>query len=152
MMRGGALPVFVWACLIGVLWLLNLIWEGRAMQSGDYGFAVAVIALLAVALVLACRDAIRRGPPPPATGAAKPQRIPDFSFGAVGVAIGIASVVFGLAFGHFLVYFGCGVVVLSVGRLAVELLAARESARRYLGRALPGEKRELAERERESRR
>jgi Na+/H+-translocating membrane pyrophosphatase len=129
-MRGGSLPVLAWGCLIGVLMAGNAIWEGRTVQSADYGFAVAVIFLTALAVVLAGREAIRRGPPPPAVGGAKPQRIPDLSFGAVGAAIAIGSVVFGLTFGHFLVYFGCGLFVLCAGRLALELLAARRGGRR----------------------
>jgi Na+/H+-translocating membrane pyrophosphatase len=122
------LPLAAWACLIGALWVTNWIWEGRSVQYGQFGFAVAVIVLAALVLVLLNREAIKRGAPPRA-GVERPQRIPDVSFGAVGVAIAIGSVVFGLTFGHFLVYFGCGLFVLSAARLAVELRAARRQRR-----------------------
>ncbi len=128
-MRGGALPVLAWACIIGLLFAGLWIWTGDPVEVGAYGFAVLLIALCGLALTLADREAIRRGPPPaPAPdGGDRPQKIPDLSLGAVGAALGLACAVFGLAFGHFMVYFGCGLLALSLGRLALELRAERDT-------------------------
>jgi len=136
-MRGGAIPILAWAILLAVLMAGNWIWTGDAVQIGAFGFAVLVIALTALLLVLSCREAIRRGPPDPSTRA-RVQAIPDLSVGAALAAIALASIGFGLDFGRFLIYFGFGLFALAVGRLGVELRAARESAERYRSRCPAG--------------
>lgn len=125
-MRGGALPVLVWAALLTLLLAGNWIWAGTTIQAGQFGFALIVLLLWAALLTLARREALKRGPPGPERGA---ESVPDISFGAVGVALGIGSVVFGLAFGNFMIYFGLGLLALSAGRLAIELRASRRSLR-----------------------
>ena len=124
-MRGGALPLLAWACLIGALMTANAIWTGDTIQIESFAGALAVLLLWALALTASNRDAARRGAPP-AGERSRPQRIPDLSTGAVGAALGVAAAVFGLAFGHFLIYFGCGLFALSLGRLALELRAEKE--------------------------
>jgi len=128
-MRGGAIPVLAWACILGVLFAGNWVWTGDRTQVAAFGFAVALVVLCGVSLALANRSALRRGaPPPPPPG--QTQEMPELSYGALGAAIGLAAIVFGLAFGHFLIYFGAGLFVLSIGRVAIELRSARASDRR----------------------
>jgi uncharacterized membrane protein YfcA len=128
--RGGALPLLGWACLIGALFAMNWIWTGDETQIKIYGSAVGIVAFAGLLMVLASREAIRRGPPPKREGA-RARLIPDVSAGAVGAALGVAAAVFGLAFGHFMIYFGCGLLVLSLGRLAIERRAECATRKRH---------------------
>jgi hypothetical protein len=123
--RGAALPLLAWGTLLVVLMTLNWIWTGDAIQVGSFAFAAAVVlggGLLAIALWP--REALRRGDPPRPVG---PEAIPTSSAGAVMVAIGFASVMFGLAFGRFLIYFGAGLVVTALGVLWREHKSEREA-------------------------
>ena len=47
------------------------------------------------------------------------------------LAVGVASLFYGFAFGHFLVYFGGGLIVVSLGVLAREQSAQRRALRRW---------------------
>lgn len=129
-MRGGAIPVLAWACLLAVLMTGNAVWTGDAIQIGEYGFAVLTIVLVAAALVRADRTAIRRGAPE-APSRPRVEASPDLSFAAVLAAIALASILFGLTWAYFLVYFGAGLLIMSLGRLALELQAARASRERF---------------------
>lgn len=129
-MRGGAIPVLAWAGILALLFAGNWVWTGDPIQVAELGFAVLAIALSGVALVAARGEAIRRGAP---RRLGAPESLPDLSLGAAGVGVAVACIAFGLAFGHFLVYFGCGLLLASLGRVAVELRAARLSARRVRG-------------------
>jgi hypothetical protein len=129
-MRGGAIPILAWAILLAVLMAGNWIWTGDAIQIGEFGFAVLAIVLTGLLLISRCREAIRRGPPEPSPRA-RVEAIPDLSIGAAMAAIALASIGFGLDFGRFLIYFGFGLLALSLGRLGVELRATRESGERY---------------------
>ena len=53
--------------------------------------------------------------------------IPSTSLGAVLVAISSASITFGLAFGRFLIYFGAGLLIASLGVVARERRAQRRA-------------------------
>jgi hypothetical protein len=129
-MRGGAIPVLAWACILGVLFAGNWVWTGDPTQVGEFGFAVGVVFLCGISLAVANRSAVRRGPPPQPPPD-QTEEIPELSYGALGAAIAIGAVVFGLAFGHFLIYFGAGLFVLSIGRVAIELRSARATDRRH---------------------
>jgi hypothetical protein len=120
--------VLAWAGLLTVLLAVNAVWTGDEIQIAEYGFAVLVIVLAGVLLIARHRAAIRRGPPEPRP--ARVEAVPDLSFAAVLAAIAVASILFGLAWAYFLVYFGGGLLLLSLGRLAVEEQAARASRER----------------------
>src|SRR5207253_4876908 len=98
---------------------------------------VLVVALCAALVTRRGREALRRGPPAAAPPAAPPpaaprvEAVPELSVAPPLIAVALASILFGVAFGHFLIYFGCGLLALSLGRLALELRAARASSRRY---------------------
>lgn len=132
-MRGGAIPLLAWGAVLALLLAINWVWTGDAIQVGSFGFAVAVVWCGGLGLtLLSRRDALRRGAPEPTSD---PQPVPSASLGAVLVAISAASIVFGLAFGRFLVYFGGGLLIASLGVVARERRAERRARRGWLERS-----------------
>ncbi|MGZ4295820.1 MAG: hypothetical protein ACXVE4_01910, partial [Solirubrobacteraceae bacterium] len=130
--RGGSIPLLAWGALLAVLMTICWIWTDDAIQVGTFAFAVTVV--WGGALLLAAaggREALRPGSPPPSPEA---EAVPVASAGAVLVALAIASLVFGLAFGRFLVYFGAGVLVLGLGMVALEHVQERRARRAWLER------------------
>lgn len=131
-MRGGSLPLLAWGGLLAVSMVICAIWTGDAIQVAEFGFAVAVVwgsaALLAVK---GGGEPLRRGPPPPDPTA---QTVPTASMGSLLAAVGVASIVFGLAFGKFPIFFGVGLLILGLG-----LVARERSAERRMRRALADE-------------
>lgn len=112
-MRGGSIPLLVWGTLIGVLLALNLVWTGDDIQAGAFAFALVTIWGAAASFaVRSRRESLKRGAPPPQPGT---ETIATASLGAVLVAVALASLVYGFAFGRFLVYFGTGLLILSLG-------------------------------------
>ncbi len=131
-MRGGSIPMLAWGTLLVLLLIMNWIWTGDAIQVGQFAFAVFVVYAFAVAFFVLHRDSVKRGAPEPTSD---PLSVPELSLGAVGFGVAIATILFGFVWAHFLVYFGAGLAVLSLGRVAVEwrserrsLLAARQGA------------------------
>jgi hypothetical protein len=132
-MRGGAIPVLAWGLLLVVLGVINWIWTGDAIQVGTFGFAVLAVWTAGTIFILVSRgEAVRRGPPPPAPGVAS---VPAGSLGSVLAALAFAAILFGLAFGRFLIYFGAGLLIASLGRVTVEIRAERRSRNRVSGEA-----------------
>jgi hypothetical protein len=132
-MRGRAIPLLAWGAALALLLALNWVWTGDAIQVGSFGFAVAVVWCGGLALtLLSRREALRPGAPEPSS---EPEPVPSASLGAVLVAIAAASIAFGLAFGRFLVYFGAGLLVASLGAIARERRAERLARRRWLERS-----------------
>jgi len=128
-MRGGAIPLLVWGSLLLVLLALNWVWTGDAIQVASFAFAVSSVIGWVVAL-LASRppEALRRGPP---SAWREPQAVPSASYGSVLLAVGAASAVFGFAFGHFFVFFGAGLMVVSAAVVARELHAEHRARQRW---------------------
>lgn len=125
-MRGGAIPLLVWGSLLVVLGAINWIWTGAAIQVGTFGFAALVVIATATGAALLYRPAIKSGPPEPG---GDPDAIPEDSVGAVVAGLSVASILFGFVFGRFFVLFGIGMLVASLGRMAIELRAQRRSVR-----------------------
>ncbi|HET9102748.1 MAG TPA: hypothetical protein VFN55_05290 [Solirubrobacteraceae bacterium] len=123
-MRGGAIPVLIWGGLLIVLAVINVVWTSDAIQAATFAFAVITVLAWALALVVAQRGAIRRGPPETPAG---PEAVPATSLGAALAGFSVATFMFGFAFGRFLLFFGAGLFVASLGRLTVELRAQRRS-------------------------
>ncbi len=129
-MRGGAIPLLAWGALLIVMAAINWIWTGDAIQAGTFAFAAGVV--LAAAGLLALRSraaAVRRGPPEPS---AAPEPVPNASLGAALAGLSVAAILFGFAFGRFPIYFGAGMLVVSLGRIAIEIRAQRRSRARAL--------------------
>ena len=128
-MRGGSIVLLAWSLLLLVLFAGNWIYEGSPVQIAQSAAAFGLILLWGLAgLLIAGREALRRGPPPPRSEA---KGVPEVSFGAAGAGFALATIVFGLVWGHFLVYFGAGLLVLSLGRLVVEVRSERATVRAH---------------------
>ncbi len=115
-MTGGARPMLVWALLLALSGVLNLIWTGGSVQTATFGAAVLAVVLTATGIVM--RRA-RRGPEP----------VTHTSFGTMIAAVGVGALLFGLVFGHFIIYFGAGLIVAGLCRLLLELRAQRRAVR-----------------------
>lgn len=128
-MRGGAIPVLVWGTILAVALALVSVWTGRGIVVGVAGFAVGATFATALAVILLRpREALRRGPPEPSP---EPRAVASASVGSVLLAIGAAALVYGLAFGRFLIFFGAGLMVVATAILAREKLAQRRALRQW---------------------
>jgi uncharacterized iron-regulated membrane protein len=129
-MRGGAIPLLAWGTILLVLAIGNWIWNGKPVGSGAASAAVVIIYAFGVIVWLSRREAIRRGPPE-----ARPDldSVPQASLAAAGVGVSLGCILFGIAWARFLVIFGIGVLVLSIGRLVLEVRAERRSRIDALG-------------------
>ena len=130
-MRGGAIPLLAWGTILLVLAIGNWVWNAKAVNGAAASAAVAIIYLFGVLLWVSRREAIRRGPPEP-----RPEldSVPQASLAAAGIGVSLGCILFGIAWAKFLVDFGTGLLVLSVGRLVLELRAERRSRVDALGR------------------
>jgi uncharacterized iron-regulated membrane protein len=130
-MRGGAIPILTWGTILLVLAIGNWIWDAKPVNAGVASAAVAIIYVFGVALWLSRREAIRRGPPEP-----RPMldSVPQASLAAAGIGVSLGCILFGIAWARFLVDFGFGLLVLSLGRLVLEIRAERRSRIDALGR------------------
>ena len=133
-MRGGSIPLLVWGTLLLVLFIGNWIWDAKPVNAAEAAFASLLIYAFALALWLARRESIRRGPPEPRE---EPEAVPQASLGAVLVGISVGTIMFGLAWANFLVYFGFGLLALSLGRLLLERRSERRTRRELLGEDRP---------------
>ncbi len=125
-MRGGAIPILAWGTILLVLAIGNWVWNDKTVNGAAASAAVLIIYGFGVALWLARREAIRRGPPPPRTAA---EAVPQASASAMLIGLSVGCALFGLAWAKFLLYFGIAVFVLAVGRLIIELRAERATRR-----------------------
>jgi hypothetical protein len=127
-MRGGAIPLWAWATGLVVLLAINWIWTGDAVQVGSFAFAAMAIYAGGGLLVLTGRHALRRGAPTPRRDA---EAVPEASLASVIAGLSIGCILFGVVWANFLVFFGAGVLLLSLARIAVEVRSQRDSRRRY---------------------
>jgi hypothetical protein len=114
----------VWGTILAVLAAGNWIWDDKPVNSGAATAAVVIIYAFGLGLWLRHREAIRRGPPEPRV---ETETVPQVSTGAVLAGLSVATILFGLPWARFLVYFGIGTLILSLGRLAIEVRYERAS-------------------------
>jgi hypothetical protein len=128
-LRGGAIPLLAWGTLLLVLYIGHWIWDAKPVMLIVYAAGVG--------LWLARRESIRRGPPP-----ARPEveAAPSMSVGAALAGLSLGTILFGLAWAQFLVFFGAGMLLLSLGRVWIELRAERASRRAVLEEEDAGER------------
>jgi hypothetical protein len=107
--------VALWGVLLTVLALLQWVFDVHGLQ---FGLAIAVAAVI---LVLGGLQFVR----PPRDGI---RALPENSYATLTVAVGVLMVAAGILFGQWLYLMGAGVVVLGLGGIARERLAARRSA------------------------
>jgi hypothetical protein len=133
-MRGGAIPIVTWGTILLVLCAGNWVWDDKPVNGAVATAAVAIVYAFGVALWLACREAIRPGPP---ERAKEPESVAQVSVAAVMIGLSIGCALFGLVWAKFLLYFGAGTLALSLGRLAVELRSERATRRQALASSNP---------------
>jgi hypothetical protein len=126
-MRGGSIPLLAWGTLLVVLLAINWIWTGDAIQVGTFAYAALSVYTAGALLWLLRREALRPGPP---EADRAPEAMPEASVGAVTTGLSVACILFGMAWAKFLVYFGAGMLVLSLGRVALELRSERATRER----------------------
>ncbi len=129
-MRGGAIPILVWGTLLLVLAIGNWVWDAKPVNGAAATAAVLIIYGCGVAVWLARREAIRRGPPAPSS---EPETVPQTSLAAMLIGLSAGCALFGLAWAKFLLYFGIAMFVVGVGRMAIEVRAERATRRQVLG-------------------
>ena len=129
-MRGGAIPILVWGTILLVLAIGNWIWDAKPVNGDAATAAVLIIYGFGVAVWLARREAIRRGPPEART---ENEVVPQASVAAMIIGLSAGCALFGLAWAKFLLYFGIAMFVLGVGRLIIERRAQRATRRQVLG-------------------
>jgi hypothetical protein len=122
-MRFSAVPLAVYALLIGITSAVLWVWTPYTLppallSGGAVGFAV-----VAIVVALRGRRMDARGTRP--EGEDRP--VPDLSFATVGVALGIINVVVGLYLGLYLILIGAGILALGLGGLIREARAQRRS-------------------------
>ncbi len=133
-MRGGAIPIFAWGLLNLILFIANTVWNGKLMDSLASGFAALAIFLLGVAVMIGTgRVALRKGPPEPTR---RVEPVAGASLGAVVAGLSVACLLYGFVFGSFLVFFGAGMLVLSLGRVIFEVRSERQSVRELTEREM----------------
>jgi O-antigen ligase len=128
-MRGGAIPILAWGTILLVLAVGNWVWNARAVSGLAATAAVVIIYGFGVAVWLARREALRRGPPEPRD---EPEAVPQASVGAVLIGLAAGCALFGLAWARFLLDFGIALFVFAVGRLVLEIRGQRASRRKWL--------------------
>jgi hypothetical protein len=115
-MKNGIAPLLIWSLLLGLMAVVNAIWAGITIQTAMFALAVLVVVIVAAGLLA---TPLRPGP----------ETIPHYSLATAFTAIGVAVLLFGFTFGHFLVYFGAAIIVAGLGRLSLEMRAQRRAAR-----------------------
>ena len=126
-MRGGALPILTWALILAISGATNAVWTGDAIQIETFAAAVLAILITGAVLILRSREAVQRGEPSPPS---QPEPVTRTSFGTMLAAVGVGAILFGLVFGHFIIYFGAGLIAIGLGRLLVELHHQRRAMER----------------------
>jgi uncharacterized iron-regulated membrane protein len=127
--KGGAIPILSWATILLVLFVGNFIWDAKPVNAAEAAFAAAIVYALGVALWLARRESIRRGPPEPR---AETEAVPHSSLAAVMAGLAAGMILFGLAWAQFFIVFGAGLLVASLGRLVLERRSERATRARVL--------------------
>lgn len=114
-MKWPAGPVFAWAAWLSVLATVQAVWRPDRYLPWALSAGAATAAwLLGLFLLLRHRriDWLRQ--------------IPDLSFSVVLIAVGVAAMLNGAAFGLWLVLLGGGLILLGLGGVVRELRAERQ--------------------------
>lgn len=120
--------MLAWGTILLVLAIGNWVWNAKPVSGAAATAAAVIVYCFGVALWLARRDALRRGPPERVT---EPEAVPHASLSAVLIGLSAGCALFGLAWAKFLLYFGIAMFVIALGRLFVELRAERATRREF---------------------
>ena len=128
-MRGGAIPLLIWAFLLALLLGTQWFWSHDGLDTGLLMYGVTTMIVWLVVLVARRPHvSLRKGPP---SEDGKPEALPTASIGSVMLAVALVCSVYAFEFGHFLYYFGGGLAVVAVGVLAREHYHQRQALKRW---------------------
>jgi len=130
-MRGGAIPILAWGTILLALAIGNWVWDAKPVNGATATAAVLIIYGFGVAVWLARREAIRRGPPAPRS---EPETVPQASLAAMVIGLSVGCALFGVAWAKFLLYFGIAMFVVGIGRLTIEVRAERATRQEVSGK------------------
>jgi membrane associated rhomboid family serine protease len=119
--RPAAIPLAVWAMLLGSLAGVQGAFGGRLLPVLVQGGAAALIAVVALAIVLAPRISRRRAP--------GLRTVPALSIASALAAVSIAAILDGASIGSWLIIGGVLGLALAAGGLAREHRAERRARR-----------------------
>ncbi len=114
-MSRAAVPVLIWAAWLSALATVQAIWRPDRYLPWALSAGAATAAWL-IGLFLVVRRRRREGL----------RLLPDLSFSVVLLALGVAAMLNGAAFGLWLVLIGGGMTAIGLGGVARELRAERE--------------------------
>lgn len=123
-MRPGAIVFAIFGALLGGTGLLLFLWEEDALAYGLLLGAAAASIVTGVALSLLPRAA-------PEWDTDLVRAVPDTSWAAAAIGIGVAAIGIGLIFGFWLVLVGGGLLIAGIGGLMRERRATRRALPPY---------------------
>jgi heme A synthase len=115
----SAIPLAVYALLIGIMSAVLWVWTPYTLAPALLSGGALLFAVLALVVALRERaeqreDEIER-------------TVPDLSFATVGVALGIINIVVGLYLGLYLILIGAGILAFGLGGWIREARAQRRA-------------------------
>jgi hypothetical protein len=119
-MRFSAVPLAVYALLIGITSAVLWVWTPYTLPPAMLSGGAVLFAVVAIVVALRGRRMDARGTRPEG-------EVPDLSFATVGIALGIINVVVGLYLGLYLILIGAGILAFGLGGLIREARAQRRS-------------------------
>ena len=130
-MKPGGVVFAVLGLLLGCTALLLFLWDEEALAYGLLGGAAGASFLTAIVLTVVPRAAPEADPD-------VVRAVPNTSWAAAAVGIGVSLIGVGLIFGFYMVLIGAGVALAGIGGLFRERRAVRRALPPYAAGPLEG--------------
>jgi heme A synthase len=115
----SAIPLAVYALLIGIMSAVLWVWTPYTLPPALLSGGALLFAVLALVVALRERSEQREE--------SAERAVPDLSFATVGVALGIINIVVGLYLGLYLILIGAGILAFGLGGWIREARAQRRA-------------------------
>jgi len=115
----SAVPLAIYAVLIGITSALLWVWTPYVLPPALLSGGALLFAVLAVLVALRARSETPES--------SVDRTVPDLSFATVGVALGIINIVVGLYLGLYLILIGAGILAFGLGGWIREARAQRRA-------------------------
>jgi heme A synthase len=115
----SAIPLAVYALLIGIMSAVLWVWTPYTLPPALLSGGALLFAVLALVVALRERSEQREDE--------IERTVPDLSFATVGVALGIINIVVGLYLGLYLILIGAGILAFGLGGWIREARAQRRA-------------------------
>jgi hypothetical protein len=126
MMTKSAVPIAIYAVLIGITSAILWIWTSDTLAPALFSAHAVAFGVVAVVIAVRGRRLDKRGDLPEAGD----RPVPDLSFATVAFALGIINIVVGLYLGLYLILIGAAILGFGIAGLIREALAERRAFRR----------------------